>query len=53
MEEEARIILREAVEQEEGPKNLAQAIRSRFARFGGVELDLPPRELMREPPGFE
>lgn len=53
MEEEARLILREAVDREEGPTNLAQAIRSRFARFGGVELDLPPREPMREPPGFE
>ena len=30
MEEEARMILREAVEREEGPKNLAQAIRSRL-----------------------
>lgn len=53
MEEEARLILREAVAREDGPTNLAQAIRSRFARFGGVELDLPPREPMREPPGFE
>ena len=53
MEEEARMILREAVEREDGPTNLAQAIRSRFARFGGVELDLPSREPMREPPRFE
>lgn len=53
MEEEARTILREAVERENGPTNLAQAIHSRFARFGGVELDLPPREPMREPPRFE
>jgi len=50
MEEEARTILRAAVERKEGPKNLAQAIRTRFARFGGVELELPPRETMREPP---
>lgn len=53
MEEEARMILREAVERQDGPTNLAQAIRSRFARFGGVELDLPSREPMREPPRFE
>ena len=29
--------------------NLAEAIRRRFASFGGVELDLPPREKVREP----
>ena len=53
MEEEARMLLREAVEREDSPENLAQAIRSRFARFGGVELDLPSREPMREPSRFE
>lgn len=53
MEEEARMILREAVEREDGPTNLAQAIHSRFARFGGVELELPSREPMRDPPRFE
>ena len=53
MEEEARLILREAVEQKAGPKNLARAIRARFAPFGGVELELPPRQPMRKPPSFE
>ncbi len=53
MEEEARMILREAVEREGGPTNLASAIRARFVHLGGVELDLPPREPMREPPKFE
>ena len=53
MEEEARLILREAVERETGPNNLASAIRARFAPFGGVELEMPPREPMREPPRFE
>lgn len=52
MEEEARVILREAVERKEGPANLASAIRARFAPLGGVELELPPREPMREPPRF-
>ncbi len=32
---------------------LAQAIRERFAEFGGVELSLPKREPMREPPAFD
>lgn len=52
MEEEARTILREAVEGEAEPRNLARALRERFAPFGGVELDIPPREPMREPPDF-
>ena len=53
MEEEARIILREAVVPKTGGKNLAEAIRARFAPLGGVELELPPREPMREPPKFD
>ena len=53
MEEEARNILREAVEREAEPRDLAQAIRARFAPLGGVELDLPVREPMRDPPGFD
>ena len=53
MEEEARIILREAVEPETGEENLAEAIRARFAPLGGVELELPPRDPMREPPKFD
>lgn len=53
MEEEARLILREAVKREPGPTNLAAVIRDRFAPLGGVELDLPPRQPMPEPPLFE
>lgn len=53
MEEEARLILREAVEREASPKNLAKAIRARFAPFGGVELEIPARQPMRQPPSFE
>lgn len=33
--------------------NLAEAIRRRFARLGGVELELPPREPPRAPPRFD
>ena len=50
MEEEARAILREAVDREPEPENLARFIHECFAPFGGVELELPPREPMREPP---
>ena len=47
MEEEARAILRTALTEAASPTNLAQAIRARFAPLGGVELDIPPRELGR------
>lgn len=50
MEEEARLILREAVESDAGPVDLAAAIRSRFSPLGGVDLDLPARGPVREPP---
>lgn len=53
MEEEARLILREAVARKAGPKNLAKAIRARFAPFGGVELEIPARQPIRQPPSFE
>ena len=52
MEEEARLILREAVAPEPEPKNLAQFIHDCFAPYGGVDLELPPREPAREPPDF-
>ncbi len=54
MEEEARIILREAVAAGGVPaKGLGTALHELFKRFGGVELELPPREPMREPPRFD
>ncbi len=50
MEQEAREILKSALNQpDEQPINLAEAIRKRFARFGGVDLKIPPREPMPEP----
>ncbi len=54
MEEEARDILRTALAQEAQPhQNLGEAIRSRFAPLGGVDLEPLPREPLREPPRFE
>ena len=53
MEEEAREILRQVVGQERPAHNLAAASRARIAPLGGVELDLPPREPMRQPPAFD
>ncbi len=53
MEQEARDILRAALyAQPASGEDLVRAIRDRFASLGGVELDLPPREPMREPPDF-
>jgi plasmid stability protein len=52
MEDEVRLILRGAARQPESVPNLAEAIRELFAPFGGVELDIPPRERMRPPPNF-
>lgn len=53
MEEEARLILREAVDKPASPANLGEAIHRRFVALGGVELDLPSRESMPKPPGFD
>ena len=53
MEEEARAILRAALTKPGCPTNLARAIRARFAPLGGVELEIPPREPMRELPRFD
>ena len=51
MEEEARDILRAALEQDPAPiRNLGTAINLLFRPFGDVELAIPPREPMREPP---
>ena len=53
MEEEVRIILRDAVTSgRAGPRNLVAFTRQCFASVGGVELELPPRGPMREPPDF-
>lgn len=34
-------------------KGLGTALHELFKPLGGVELELPPREPMREPPRFE
>lgn len=56
MEEEARDILRTALGGESSlqpRKGLGTRIHERFKSLGGVELELPPREPVREPPDFE
>lgn len=53
MEEEAREILRSALRSSLSVRgNLAHAIHQRFARFAGLELDLPKRDAVRQAPQF-
>jgi len=54
MEEEARDILRTALWTEPGQgKNLVESIRGRIDPLGGVELELPKREAICNPSGFD
>ena len=54
MEEEARQILRSALAEKAGrATNLFDAIRRRIEPLGGVDLEIPPREPIREPPRFD
>jgi len=54
MEDEVRHILRTALaETHAQPTNLADALRRRFEPLGGVELKIPPRGKLREPPRFD
>ena len=54
MEQEVRDILRTALDQDAVPtRNLGTAIHELFKPLGGVELEIPPREPMREPPQFD
>jgi plasmid stability protein len=49
MDEEERDILRSELATAHKPSaNLAEAIRKRIAPFGGVVLEIPPREPIRE-----
>jgi len=54
MEDEARHILRTALAANaRGPANLFEAIRRRIAPLGGVDLEIPRRGPLREPPHLE
>lgn len=50
MEEEAREILKAALSDNKPPLNLARSIWARFEPLGGIELEIPPRTPMRDPP---
>lgn len=54
MEDEARDILRTALSIEPSrTKGLVEIIRSRIEPLGGVELEIAPREALREPVEFD
>lgn len=54
MEQEVREILRVALQRDEGPvRNIGTAIHEMFRPLGGVDLEIPAREPMREPPRFD
>jgi len=54
MEDEARDILRTALSQEPtDSRSLADALHELVEPFGGIELELPPRGPIREPPDFK
>lgn len=55
MEAEARRILQTALELQEvlPARHLYDRIRARFAPLGGVDLEPPSREPVREPPRFD
>lgn len=54
MEEEARDILRSWLSQEPArSENLGSTLHELFMACDGVELDIPEREPMREPPRFD
>ncbi len=55
MEAEVRHILQVTLNATEGRSglDLYERIRDRFAPLGGVDLDLPAREPVRDPPSFD
>ncbi len=56
MEAEARRILQLALTKEaavSSKRPLSERVHARFAALGGVELDVPPRQVTREPPMFD
>jgi len=52
MEEEVRTILSRAVTENSTSRNLVETIKARTAPLGGVDLEIPSRGPMREPPDF-
>ena len=52
MEEEARQILKQALQSKINEEGLGTLIHNRFVAIGGVDLSLPERTPTRQPPDF-
>lgn len=52
MEAEARAILEEAAAKQEPEEHLYHRVRRLVQRYGPMDLDLPARELVDDPPDF-
>ena len=52
-EEEARLTPSDAEWHQLESRNLANIIGAHFGPSGGVDLELPSREIVKEPPSFE
>ena len=46
MEAEVRVILKDALREDQEERGLATAIHELVAPYGGIELDIPPRDEM-------
>ena len=53
MEEEARLILGDAVGRSPQSRNLVSIIRGHFGPSRGVDVELPPREIAGDPLSFD
>ncbi len=53
MAKETRLILCQTVQHKNAPHSLAATIRIRITPLGGVDLNPPLREPMREPPSVK
>ncbi len=52
MEEEVRRIIRDAIQPNSQEKGLGSRIHQRFAKVGGVDIELPSRKTARQAPEF-
>jgi plasmid stability protein len=52
MEAEARAILEESVNKVEPEEHFYDIVRRAVAKYGPLDIDLPPRDPGREPPDF-
>lgn len=52
MEEEARVILKTSLAPKKKPRTMADAFRAWFGPQHGIDIELPARQLISEPPDF-